>query len=65
MNIPELKWVMNNRDRLSKEDYKALNSFDIFNQYDNNRQLEQSATNMLELVSLVGYIYEKHNNSNV
>lgn len=61
MNIPELKWVMGNRDKLNKEDYKALESFDVFNQYNNNKQLVQSAPKMLELASLVIYTYEKYN----
>lgn len=32
LKIPELIWVMKNRNKLDKEDYKALESFDAFNQ---------------------------------
>lgn len=61
MRIPELIWIMENRGNIDKEDYEALESFNVFNQYDNERQLEQNATRMLELVSLVRHIHKKYN----
>ena len=61
MLITELKWVMDNRDKLDNEDYKILKSMDVFSQYDNG-ELEQSALKMLEVLSLVNYLYKKYNN---
>lgn len=61
MNIPELKWITENRNVLSNDDYKMLESLDLFSQYDSNRMLEQSYPDMVQMLGLINYIYEKHN----
>lgn len=59
MRIPELKWLVDNKEKLNKEDYEALNSFDLFNQYENG-EIDQNAVKMLELLSLAQYLYKKY-----
>lgn len=64
MKIIELEWIMKNRDLLNEEDYKILQSYDLFNQYDNG-ELHQSALKMLETFGVIIGLYEKYSNREV
>ena len=59
MKIVELDWIMKNRDLLDKDDHKQLQSYDLFNQYDNG-ELHQNALKMVEALGLVIGLYEKY-----
>lgn len=64
MNIPELKWVMQNRSLLSKEDYAELESYDLFKQYDDNKELHYNGEDMLKVIRAIIDIHEKYNAAN-
>jgi hypothetical protein len=59
LKIIELDWLMKNRDLLDKDDYKILQSYDLFNQYDNG-ELKQNAIKMLVALGTVIGMYEKY-----
>jgi hypothetical protein len=51
---------MKNRDLLDKDDYKILQAFDLFNQYDKG-ELRNNSLKMLEALGTVIGMYEKYN----
>lgn len=56
MKIIELDWVMKNRNILDEDDYKHLQSYDLFNRYDNG-ELHQNALEMLQAFGLTLGLY--------
>jgi hypothetical protein len=59
MKIIELDWIMKNRNLLEEDDYKILQAYDLFNQYDKG-ELRQNALKMLEAFGTVIGMYEKY-----
>lgn len=59
MKIHELDLVMQNKHLLDEEDTSALESFNLFEQYKNG-ELELSVVAMLEMLSLLKYLCDKH-----
>jgi hypothetical protein len=59
LKIIELEWIMKNRVLLDKDDYKQLQSYDLFNQYDNG-ELHQTFSKMVEVLGLVIDLHKKY-----
>jgi hypothetical protein len=59
MKIKELELVIENKDKLDKEDIEVLNSYNLFDQYKDG-ELDLSVIDLLQLLSLLEYLCEKH-----
>lgn len=57
--VIELDWIMKNRDLLDKDDYRQLQSYDLFNQYDKG-ELHGNGIRLVEALGLVIGLYEKY-----
>lgn len=59
MKIREVEWLKKNREKLDKDDIKALNEYDFFKQVDHG-ELDMPITEMAKLIKLTVKIHQKY-----